>query len=100
MPLTMTSCAVSNAATLNVVYPTLLKLVSSAVQQMRSPQFGCLVITHYKRILNYLKPDFVHVMHRGKIIKSGGPELAEHLEEKGYSQILKDAGIKVLETVE
>ncbi len=71
-----------------------LKLVSKAVNNMRSPQFGAIVITHYKRILNYLKPDFVHVMHNGKIIKSGGIELADRLEEKGYAQLLKDAGIK------
>ncbi len=77
-----------------------LKLVSQTVQQMRSPQFGALVITHYKRILNYLKPDFVHVMYRGKIVKSGGPELAEHLEEKGYAGILKAAGVNVIEAVE
>ena len=77
-----------------------LKLVSQAVQGMRSPQFGALLITHYKRILNYLRPDFVHVMYNGKIIKSGGPELAEHLEEKGYTGILKAAGVKLIETVE
>ncbi len=77
-----------------------LKLVSQAVQGMRSPKFGALIITHYKRILNYLKPDFVHVMYRGKIIRSGGPELAGHLEERGYAQILKDAGVKILEAVE
>lgn len=74
-----------------------LKLVSQTVQGMRSPQFGALVITHYKRILNYLKPDFVHVMYNGKIIRSGGPELAGHLEEKGYAQILKDAGVRLIE---
>ncbi|HLC80060.1 MAG TPA: Fe-S cluster assembly ATPase SufC [archaeon] len=71
-----------------------LKLVAQTVNKMRSPQFGALVITHYKRILNYLKPDFVHVMYDGKIVKSAGAELAQELEEKGYSQILKDAGIK------
>ncbi len=77
-----------------------LKLVADAVNRMRSPEFGALVITHYKRILNYLKPDFVHVMYRGRIVKSGGTELAEHLEEKGYAEILKEAGVKIIEAVE
>ncbi|MCR4335768.1 MAG: Fe-S cluster assembly ATPase SufC [archaeon] len=77
-----------------------LKLVSEAVNDSRSKEFGAIVITHYKRILNYLKPDFVHVMHDGKIIKSGGIELAEELEEKGYSEILKKSGVKVLEVNE
>ncbi|MCR4368327.1 MAG: Fe-S cluster assembly ATPase SufC [archaeon] len=74
-----------------------LKLVSQAIERMRSPEFGAIVITHYKRILNYLKPDFVHVMHDGKIVKSGGMELAQQLEEKGYSEILAETGIKILE---
>lgn len=74
-----------------------LKLVSAAVLRMRSPEFGALVITHYKRILNHLKPDFVHVMHNGKIVKSGGIELAEELEKSGYSGILKKAGVKMPE---
>ena len=77
-----------------------LKLVAGAVQGMRSPTFGALVITHYKRILNYLKPDFVHVMYGGRIVKSGGPELAEHLEEKGYAQILRAAGVDAIKVVE
>tara|TARA_Y100000310_G_scaffold345864_1_gene471809 strand:- start:5286 stop:6059 length:774 start_codon:yes stop_codon:yes gene_type:complete len=74
-----------------------LKLVSEAVNDCRSKDFGAIVITHYKRILNHLKPDFVHVMYDGKIIKSGGVELAEELEEKGYSEILKKAGVNILE---
>ena len=71
-----------------------LKLVSEAVGAMRSKDFGAIVITHYKRILTHLKPDFIHVMYDGKIIKSGGIELADMLEEKGYAGIIKDAGIK------
>lgn len=62
-----------------------LKIVSKAVEQLRSPEFSSIVITHYKRILNYLKPDFVHVLVDGKIVESGSFELAGHLEEKGYS---------------
>jgi len=51
---------------------------------MRGPEFGALVITHYQRILRYIEPDFVHVMMDGRIVRSGGKELAELLEEKGY----------------
>lgn len=76
-----------------------LKLVAETVQSMRSPQFSALVITHYKRILNYLKPDFVHVMYDGKIVASGGPELAERLEQQGYKELLKEKGIKVVHEI-
>ncbi len=71
-----------------------LKLVSEAVNRMRSKDFGAVVITHYKRILNHLKPDYIHVMHDGRIIGSGGIELADRLEEKGYAGILREAGVK------
>jgi Fe-S cluster assembly ATP-binding protein len=64
-----------------------LKVVSNGVNSLRGPNFGALVITHYQRILNYIKPDVVHVMVDGRIVKSGGPELALHLEEKGYEAI-------------
>ena len=74
-----------------------LKTVATAVNEMRSPEFGAVVITHYKRILNYVKPDYVHVMHDGRIIASGGHELAGELEEKGYSEILKEKGFKIME---
>ncbi|HZX19764.1 MAG TPA: Fe-S cluster assembly ATPase SufC [archaeon] len=77
-----------------------LKLVSEAVNRMRSKEFGAIVITHYKRILNYLKPDFVHIMNDGKIIKSGGAELADQLEEKGYSEIVKEFGGNLLRVKE
>ncbi|MCH7902201.1 Fe-S cluster assembly ATPase SufC [archaeon] len=77
-----------------------LKLVANNVDRMRSKDFGAIVITHYKRILNYLKPDFVHIMYDGKIVKSGGIELADELEEKGYSGMLKEAGVKMLEVKE
>jgi Fe-S cluster assembly ATP-binding protein len=61
-----------------------LKSVAGAVNSMRGPEFSCLVITHYQRILSHLKPDKVHVMHDGRIVKSGGPELVHELERKGY----------------
>ncbi len=72
-----------------------LRLVSEAVERMRSKEFGAVVITHYKRILGYLKPDFVHIMHDGRIIKSGGMEIAEELEEKGYTGLIKRDAIKL-----
>jgi Fe-S cluster assembly ATP-binding protein len=66
-----------------------LKIVSNGVNSLRGPNFGALVITHYQRILNYIKPDFVHVLVDGRIVKSGGPELALQLEEQGYETIRK-----------
>ncbi len=61
-----------------------LKIVSKGVNAMRSPNRGFLVITHYQRLLDYIKPDIVHVMVDGRIVHSGGPELALELESKGY----------------
>ena len=60
-----------------------VRIVSESVNAMRGPGIGFLVITHYMRILNYLDPDVVHIMLGGRIVKSGGPELAHELEEKG-----------------
>jgi Fe-S cluster assembly ATP-binding protein len=54
---------------------------------MRSPERSFLVITHYQRILNYITPDYVHVMVEGRIVRSGGPELAQQLEEQGYDWV-------------
>ena len=65
-----------------------LKVVSNGVNAMRSPERSFLIITHYQRLLNYIKPDFVHVLMNGKIIKSGGPELALELEKKGYENFI------------
>jgi Fe-S cluster assembly ATP-binding protein len=62
-----------------------LRIVSEGVNTLRGPQLGVLVITHYQRILNYIKPEFVHIMMDGRIIESGGPELALRLEEHGYN---------------
>jgi Fe-S cluster assembly ATP-binding protein len=61
-----------------------LRIVSEGVNTLRSPHMGVLVITHYQRILNYIKPDHVHIMMDGRIVETGGPELALHLEEQGY----------------
>ena len=68
-----------------------LKTVSDGVNAMRSPDRGMLVITHYQRLLDHIKPDKVHVMADGKIIKTGGPELAHRLEAEGYEGILGEA---------
>ncbi len=61
-----------------------LKIVASGVNALRSPERGIIVVTHYQRLLNYIVPDFVHVLYNGRIVKSGGKELALELEEKGY----------------
>jgi Fe-S cluster assembly ATP-binding protein len=61
-----------------------LRIVADGVNALRSDNLGVLVITHYQRILNYIKPDFVHIMLSGRIVESGGAELALHLEEHGY----------------
>ena len=66
-----------------------LKVVSSGVNALRGPNLGILLITHYQRLLNYIQPDVVHVMAKGRIVHTGGPELALELEEKGYD-FLKD----------
>lgn len=64
-----------------------LRIVSEGVNALRGPDLGCMIITHYQRILNYIKPDFVHVMLDGRIVESGGAELALHLEEHGYEWV-------------
>ena len=64
-----------------------LKTVAEGVNEMRSPDRAIIVITHYQRLLNYIEPDVVHVLQDGKIVRSGGKELALHLEEKGYGWI-------------
>ncbi len=67
-----------------------LKIVSRGVNAMRSENRGFLVITHYQRLLDYIKPDIVHVMKEGRIIRSGGPELALELEEHGYDTVKEE----------
>jgi len=64
-----------------------LRIVSEGVNTLAGPKLGVLLITHYQRILNYIKPEFVHIMLNGRIVESGGPELALHLEEAGYDWV-------------
>ncbi|MBD7966938.1 Fe-S cluster assembly ATPase SufC [Paenibacillus gallinarum] len=71
-----------------------LRIVANGVNAMKSEDRGFLIITHYQRLLNYVKPDFVHVMMQGRIVKSGGPELAERLEAEGYDWIKEELGIE------
>lgn len=74
-----------------------LKVVAKGVSEMRSPEFGCLIITHYQRLLNYIEPDFIHIMMGGKIVMSGGKELAHRLEAEGYDWVKKELGIEEVE---
>lgn len=64
-----------------------LRIVAKGVNEMRSSENATIVITHYQRLLEYIKPDFVHVLYNGRIVKSAGPELALELEKKGYDWI-------------
>jgi Fe-S cluster assembly ATP-binding protein len=64
-----------------------LRIVSEGVNTLRGPDLGVLVITHYQRILNYIQPEYVHVMYQGQIVENGGPELALRLEDAGYDWI-------------
>ena len=68
-----------------------LRIVAEGVNKMRNPQRAIVVITHYQRLLQYVVPDFVHVLYNGRIIRSGGKELALELEDKGYAWIEKEA---------
>jgi Fe-S cluster assembly ATP-binding protein len=67
-----------------------LRIVSDGVNAMRGPEMGALIITHYTRILHYVKPDFVHIMLNGRVVQEGGPELADKLEEQGYDFIREE----------
>jgi Fe-S cluster assembly ATP-binding protein len=67
-----------------------LKIVSEGVNRLRGPGLGMLLITHYQRLLNYIVPDFVHVMHEGRIVKSGDKSLALELDAKGYDWVKKE----------
>ncbi|WBU54123.1 Fe-S cluster assembly ATPase SufC [Paracoccus sp. SCSIO 75233] len=67
-----------------------MRLVADGVNALRSPERGFLVITHYQRLLNHIQPDVVHIMADGKIVKTGGPELALEVEENGYANILSE----------
>jgi Fe-S cluster assembly ATP-binding protein len=70
-----------------------LRVVAGGANSLRSPERAILLVTHYQRMLNYIKPDYVHVMLDGRIVKSGGPELALELEEKGYDWVEKEVAV-------
>ena len=71
-----------------------LRIVAEGVNAQLSPDLGVLLITHYQRLLNYIKPDFVHVLAQGRIVASGGRDLALRLEEEGYAPILRESGLE------
>ena len=64
-----------------------LKIVADGVNTLRDKNNSFLIITHYQRLLDYIKPDFIHVLSKGKIIKTGGPELGQELEKTGYENL-------------
>ncbi len=70
-----------------------LRIVAEGVNAMLNPNLGVLLITHYQRLLNYITPDVVHVLAQGRIVKSGGKDLALRLEEEGYGPVLREAGL-------
>ena len=76
-----------------------LKVVSKGINEMRGEGFGCLMITHSQRLLNYITPDHVHVMMQGRVVKSGGAELAQRLEAEGYEWIKQELGIENTDAV-
>lgn len=73
-----------------------LKIVSKGVNRLAGPEFGLLLITHYERMLRYIKPDHLHILMDGRIVHSGGPELVKRLEEKGYDWVRQEFGQEVL----
>jgi Fe-S cluster assembly ATP-binding protein len=72
-----------------------LRIVANGVNMLKSPDKATIVVTHYQRLLNYIIPDYVHVLYKGRIVKSGGKELALELEEKGYDFIKDNSGVLV-----
>jgi len=74
-----------------------IRIVSDGVNALKGPNMGVVVITHYQRILNYIKPDFVHIMYDGRIVESGGEELSHLLEEQGYDWVREKYAQKVTE---
>lgn len=74
-----------------------LKVVSKGVNAMRGDSFGALIITHYQRLLDYITPDVVHIMMEGRVVMTGGAELAKRLEEEGYAKISEELGIEYKE---
>jgi len=74
-----------------------LRIVASGVNALAGDRLGVLVITHYQRILRYIQPQFVHLMLGGRVVESGGPEMAEHLAEHGYDWLREKHGIQAVE---
>lgn len=72
-----------------------LRIVGENVNSMVNENFGCLLITHYERLLDYIKPDYVHIMINGKIVKTGGKELIEKIDREGYDWVKKELGIDI-----
>ena len=72
-----------------------LRIVGENVSNMVNENFGCLLITHYERLLDYIKPDFVHIMINGKIVKTGGRELIQKIDQEGYDWVKEELGIEI-----
>ncbi len=72
-----------------------LKIVGENVSSMVNENFGCLLITHYERLLDYIKPDFVHIMINGRIVKTGGRELIQKIDQQGYDWVKEELGIEI-----
>ncbi|HRL52465.1 MAG TPA: ABC transporter ATP-binding protein, partial [Enterococcus aquimarinus] len=70
-----------------------LRVVAKGINEMRGDNFGSLIITHYQRLLNYITPDVVHIMMEGRVVMTGGADLAKRLEAEGYAGISKELGI-------
>ena len=71
-----------------------LRIVAEGVNAMLNPELGVLLITHYQRLLNYITPDYVHVLAAGRIVTSGGKDLALRLEDEGYGPVMREAGFE------
>lgn len=69
-----------------------LRIVAEGVNKLKTPQTSCIVITHYQRLLDYIKPDIIHILYKGRIVKTAGPELALELEQRGYDWIKEEVG--------
>ncbi|HZR01314.1 MAG TPA: Fe-S cluster assembly ATPase SufC [Chloroflexota bacterium] len=67
-----------------------MRVVADGINKLKNPEMGVMIITHYNRFLNYIRPDRVHILHEGRIVRSGGQELAEELERLGYDKLLKE----------
>ena len=73
-----------------------LRIVGENVQSMINENFGCLLITHYQRLLDYIKPNYVHIMINGKIVLTGGPELISKIDRQGYDWVKEELGIDIV----